>query len=145
MVRADTVIELEQNLGMPTGNLTAAIDRYNSYLEQGNDAEFGAPLDTTMIPLSEGPFYAITQWPSIHYTMGGLRFDADARVLDISGMPIPGLYAAGEVCGGVHGANRLGGNALAECIVFGRIAGVNAAKPSKGTGQPSRGTDPVLG
>ena len=128
MNQAESAAELEKKLGFATGSLTAAIQRHNMYIEQGNDPEFGAPVDSTMIPLYEGPFYAIAQWPSIHYTMGGLRFDADARVLDISGNPIPGLYAAGEVCGGVHGANRLGGNALAECIVFGRIAGINAAK-----------------
>jgi len=128
MIRAETIAELEQKLGIPPGNLTATIQRFNTSLELGNDPEFGVPVDNTMIPLSIGPFFAITQWPSIHFTMGGLRFDGDARVLDISGKPIPGLFAAGEVCGGVHGANRLGGNALAECIVFGRIAGINAAK-----------------
>lgn len=60
--------------------------------------------------------------------MGGLRIDREARVIDIWGKPIPKLFAADEVCGGVHGSSRLGGNAIPDCIVFGRIAGMNAAK-----------------
>jgi fumarate reductase flavoprotein subunit len=90
--------------------------------------EFNKPVTTAMIPIEEGPFYAFAQWPAIHHCMGGLRIDKDARVIDIWGRPIPKLFAAGEVCGGVHGSNRLGGNAIPECIVFGRIAGVNAAR-----------------
>ena len=65
--------------------------------------------------------------PAVHYCQGGLATDAAARVLDASGAPVPRLYAAGEVSGGLHGANRLGGNSLAECLVFGRIAGQAAA------------------
>jgi len=81
-----------------------------------------------MIPIVDGPFYAIPQWPAVHHTMGGLRINKDAQVIDIWGNPIPRLYAAGEGTGGVHGSNRLGGNATPSCIVFGRIAGTNAAK-----------------
>ena len=96
---------------MPSGNLKNTVESKNSLLTRGS-----------------GPYYAIPQWPSLHYTMGGLRIDAEARVLDTSGKPIPGLYAAGEVCGGIHGANRLAGNAVTECVVFGRIAGINVAR-----------------
>jgi len=78
--------------------------------------------------LEVGPFYAIAQWPAVHHTMGGLRINKKAEVIDIWGNPIPRFFAAGEVTGGIHGANRLGGNAIADCVVFGRIAGINAAK-----------------
>ena len=70
---------------------------------------------------------AIRLWPKVHYTPGGLHIDNHARVMDLSHGPIPGLFAAGEITGGIHGAGRLGGCALTECIVFGRIAGRNAA------------------
>ena len=65
--------------------------------------------------------------PVLHYTMGGLEIDAEARVIDKAGKPIPGLFAAGEVAGGVHGANRLGGSSLLGCVVFGRVSGDSAA------------------
>ncbi|MEF9997352.1 MAG: FAD-binding protein, partial [Burkholderiaceae bacterium] len=68
------------------------------------------------------------QWPSVHHTMGGLRINPQAQVIDIWGKPIPKLYAAGEVTGGVHGSNRLGSNAIPDCVTFGRVAGVSAAK-----------------
>lgn len=77
--------------------------------------------------LDEGPYYAIKVAPGVHHTMGGLKINTNTEVLDASGNVIPGLYAAGEVTGGVHGANRLGGNAVADIIVFGRIAGQQAA------------------
>lgn len=65
--------------------------------------------------------------PVLHYTMGGLQIDAESRVVDQSGKPIPGLFAAGEVAGGVHGANRLGGSSLLGCVVFGRVSGDSAS------------------
>ena len=66
--------------------------------------------------------------PVIHYCMGGLEIDEDSAVVSQSGKAIPGLYAAGEVAGGVHGNNRLGGNSLLDCVVFGRVAGKHCAK-----------------
>jgi len=65
--------------------------------------------------------------PVLHYTMGGLEIDAESRVVDSAGKPVPGLFAAGEVAGGVHGANRLGGSSLLGCVVFGRVSGDSAA------------------
>jgi len=128
MIKGDTIAELEEKLNMPKGNLTHTVDRINHALKTGGpDPDFGCERSTGMIALEDGPFFAIGQWPSVHYTMGGLRIDETARVLDVFGEPIPRLYAAGEVCGGIHGANRLGGNALADCVVFGRIAGEQAA------------------
>ena len=70
----------------------------------------------------KGPFYAIRLWPRVHHTMGGLEINEKAQVLDVKGNPIAGLYAAGEATGGVHGMVRLGTVAVADCIIFGRIA-----------------------
>ena len=77
--------------------------------------------------LSTAPYYAIKIAPGIHHTMGGLKINTDAQVLDTDGSIIPGLYAAGETTGGVHGGNRIGGNAVCDFVVFGRIAGSNAS------------------
>ena len=128
MVKGDSVAELEQKLNMPSGSLTDTVERINHALKtDGIDPDFGGERATGMIALEQGPFYAISQWPCVHYTMGGLRIDETARVIDVFGEPIPRLYAAGEVCGGVHRANRVGGNSLTDCIVFGRIAGERSA------------------
>ena len=77
--------------------------------------------------LSTAPFYAIQIAPGIHHTMGGIKIDTDAEVISTDGSVIPGLFAAGETTGGVHGGNRIGGNAVCDFVVFGRIAGLNAA------------------
>merc|ERR1719281_1468478 len=83
------------------------------------------------------PFYVAIITPVIHYCMGGLEIDAKSRVLNGKGGVIPGLYAAGEVAGGVHGNNRLGGNSLLDCVVFGRVAGKHAAEYMLGTTVPT--------
>jgi fumarate reductase flavoprotein subunit len=127
ITQAETVAGLAQKLGVPKEALQDAVARHNRYILDGRDPDFNKPMTTSMVPLVNGPFYAIAQWPAVHHTMGGLRIDSGARVIDIWGRPIPRLYAAGEVCGGIHGSNRLGGNAIPDCIVFGRIAGMNAA------------------
>ena len=134
LIKAQSVSELANALGVPPANLEATVNRHNEYLKHGEDLEFNKPVTAAMVPMEEGPFYAFAQWPSIHHCMGGLRIDKSARVIDICGKPIPGLYAAGEVCGGIHGSNRLGGNAIPDCIVFGRIAGINAATKKSVTG-----------
>lgn len=127
IIEALSISDLAHQLKMNPGALEATVHRHNEYITDGTDPDFGKPIVPAMVPITTGPFYAIAQWPAIHHTMGGLRIDTKARVIDIWGNPIPGLYAAGEVCGGIHGANRLGGNAIADCIVFGRIAGTHAA------------------
>jgi urocanate reductase len=126
VIRAGTLSGLADALGIPAEALNDTVTRHNAAVKNGSDPEFGEPITSQMAPLIAGPFYAVAQWPSVHYTMGGLRIDTETRVLDTKGRAIPRLYAAGEVCGGVHGKNRLGGNAIAECVVFGRIAGRNA-------------------
>jgi len=127
IVEAESIIELAHKIGIPSNALEDSVAKHNMYIRDGKDPEFNKPMTKNMVPIIEGPFYAIAQWPAIHHCMGGLRIDSQARVIDIWGRPIPKLYAAGEVCGGVHGSNRLGGNAIPDCIVFGRIAGINAA------------------
>lgn len=127
-IKAETLAELATKLGLPADAVQETIKTHNSYMAAGKDPDFNRQFTKSMIPLTEGPFYAIAQWPAVHHTMGGLRINKDAQVIDIWGNPIPRLYAAGEVTGGVHGSNRLGGNAIPDCIVFGRVAGMNAGK-----------------
>ena len=123
-LKADTVEELAELMGVDAGNLQAAIDQYNAVVDGAEDP-FG--LTTYDQKLGNPPFYAGKRCPTVHHTMGGLRIDTEARVISTEGEVIPGLYAAGEVTGDIHGGNRLGGNAIADIIVFGRIAGANAA------------------
>jgi fumarate reductase flavoprotein subunit len=127
-ITADTIGELAKKIGLPADALEKTVSDHNRYLQEGKDPEFNKPISKAMIPLDKGPFYAVAQWPAVHHTMGGVRINKDTQVIDVFGTVIPRLYAAGEVTGGVHGSNRLGTNATAECVVFGRIAGTNAAK-----------------
>ena len=126
--------DLAAAYGMPCTQLEATVGRYNQLIRAGNRDEFDKPLDQREAqPLNSPPFYAIRLWPKVHYTLGGVGINAYAQVIGLDGGPIPRLFAAGEVCGGIHGASRLGSSALTECIVFGRIAGQQAAaQHSKG-------------
>jgi fumarate reductase flavoprotein subunit len=134
VIEAQTVADLAGKIDVPSGSLRDSISAHNGFIANGIDPDFNKPMTSNMAPLTEGPFYAIPQWPSIHYCMGGLRINRKARVIDIDGKVIPRLYAAGEACGGVHGSNRLGGNGIPDCIVFGRIAGTYAAREEVTTG-----------
>jgi fumarate reductase flavoprotein subunit len=126
--KAGSLAELAKKMDVPAAALQETIAKHNEYLRAGKDPEFSKPFTSHMLAIDEGPFYALAQWPAVHHCMGGLRINTAAQVMDIWGDPIPKLYAAGEVAGGVHGANRLGGNAIPTAMVFGRIAGTNAAK-----------------
>jgi len=119
---ANTLDELAVKMGVDAEALKATIARYNEGVKTKND-EFGKKLMRD--PIDTPPFYASPRVPTVHHTMGGVQINTQAQVLDLNGKVIPGLYAAGEVTGGIHGSNRLGGNALADTIVFGRIAGQN--------------------
>ena len=123
----ETLTELASNFEMPDGQLEMTVKSYNNSVSQGGKDPFGKPLSQDAKPLVKSPFYAIRLWPKVHYTSGGIRINAKAQVMDLKNRPIPHLYAAGEVCGGIHGASRLGSCSLTECIVFGRIAGQQAA------------------
>ena len=117
---------LAQKLGIPAESFASTIASYNQIQASGNDAEFGRKASEMPRPLTEGPYYAVEVGPAIHHTMGGIKITPNAEVLDTNGNVIPGLYAAGEVTGGVHGGNRLGGNAVADICVYGKIAADSA-------------------
>ncbi len=131
-VRGNTLAELAGKIGVDPATLEETIGKHNKYMAEGKDPDFGRTYTKAMLPMSEGPYYAIAQWPAVHHTMGGLRINTKAQVIDLWGNVIPGFYAAGEITGGVHGANRLGGNATPDAIAFGRVAGTNAAKEELG-------------
>jgi fumarate reductase flavoprotein subunit len=101
------------------------MEKWNACVEAKEDADFGRVSFAN--PLDQAPYYAIKVQPGIHHTMGGIKINEDAQVIDTEGNVIAGLFAAGEVTGGVHGNNRLGGNAVADFTIFGRIAGTSAA------------------
>lgn len=128
-VKADTLDELAEKIGVDADTLKATVEAYNAGMTSGKDA-FGkaTSADSTIL---QAPFYASLRTPTVHYTMGGIQIDTGAHVLDADGNAIPGLYAAGEVASGIHGNNRLGGNAYPDIITFGRIAGTNAAADAK--------------
>lgn len=126
LFRADTLEELAEQIGMEATVLTETIEKYNAYVEAGVDPEFHKGAFEYKV--EKAPFYATPRKPAVHHTMGGLRIDAQTHVLNEQGQVIPGLYAAGEVAGGIHAGNRLGGNALADIFTFGRIAGNQAAQ-----------------
>lgn len=122
----DTLEELAEKIGVNAENLAATVAKFNENVATKTVDEFGREVYDHGI--EEGPFWASAkQVPLLHHTMGGVKIDTDARVMDTNGDPIPGLYAAGEVTGGVHGSNRLGGNACADIFVFGRIAAESVA------------------
>jgi fumarate reductase flavoprotein subunit len=127
----DTPEALAEQIKVPPQALKATIDTYNQAVDKKDDAEFKrADMPRA---LRTPKYYAIAIKPGIHYTMGGLKINTDSQVIAKDGKPIAGFYAAGEVTGGVHGTNRLGGNSISETITFGRIAGANAAKLAKST------------
>ena len=123
---ADTLEELAEKMGVPVDAFVETVNQYNEYTLAKHDPDFGKELFGN--PIDEAPFCATPRSPSLHHTMGGLKINTETEVLDTNGNAIPGLYAAGEVCGGIHAGNRLGGNAMTDFLVFGRIAGANAAK-----------------
>ncbi len=96
-------------------------------VDKQDDVEFGRKT-ALRHPINQGPFYAIRIAPGVHHTMGGVTINTDTSVLDTQEQVISGAFAAGEVAGGIHGANRIGGNAVADIIIFGILAGRNAAR-----------------
>lgn len=126
--KADTLDELAKKIGMNGENLKKTVATWNQFCKTQKGDEFGRQSCTPNLHMiEEGPYYAAAMMPGVHHTMGGVQIDADARVLDKNGKVIPGLYAAGEVTGGIHGTNRVGCNAVADVLNFGRLAGISAA------------------
>ena len=126
--KADTLEELAEMMGVDKDNFINAVNKFNEAVDGAED-EFGRTLFANKIDTA--PFYAAARKPTVHHTMGGVKINTNAEVINTDGEVISGLFAAGEVTGGIHGSNRLGGNALADITVFGRIAGENAAKVNK--------------
>jgi len=122
------VRDIADHYRMPAHSLKITLERFSEYVDRALDKEFGKPILPNARPLRRPPYYSMRLWPKVHHTMGGVLIDSRARVLDLSLGPIKGFYAAGEVTGGIHGACRLGSCAIIDCLVFGRIAGKNAAR-----------------
>ena len=120
-----TYEELAKELDVDPATFANTMETWNGYVEAKNDPDFGRTSFAN--PLNNGPYYAIKVTAGVHHTMGGVTINSATEVLKEDGTVIPGLFAAGEVTGGVHGANRLGGTAVADFVVFGRIAGESAA------------------
>ena len=140
--KADTLEELAEKIGVPAENLTAAVEEYNRHCLggdlEGQEDEFGRTLFTDSGKENDGindpPYFAAERVPTVHHTMGGVKINAQTQVINKEGEAIPNLFAAGEVTGGIHGSNRLGGNALTDTVVFGRIAGQSASESESGIG-----------
>lgn len=124
-VTGATYEELGKAMGVDAAAFAETMEKWNGYVEAKNDPDFGRTSFANK--LDTAPYYAIKVTAGVHHTMGGLKINANTEVLNEKGEVIPGLFAAGEVTGGVHGANRLGGNAVADFTVFGRIAGAAAS------------------
>lgn len=124
----NTIDELARSIACPSSALQATLSKYNEYQTTGTDKDFGRSATQMTAAITTPPFYAVAVTPAIHHTMGGLHVDEGMHVLRADGSAIQGLYAAGEVTGGVHGGNRLGGNGVADIVVNGKIAGKNASQ-----------------
>lgn len=122
----DTSLEgLAEQMGVPADTLAKTVEEFNAHTKAGDVDEFGR---TSWAETIEGPYYvAYQRKPAAHHTMGGVRIDTETHALRADGSIIEGLYCAGEIVGGIHGGNRLGGNAIVDFCVFGRLAGIHAA------------------
>ncbi|MFO3717608.1 flavocytochrome c [Anaerococcus sp. ENR1011] len=129
LVKADTIEELAEHFDIDKDELLKTVERFNENSKKEEDPDFN--LRMLGWTVEEGPFYMLKAAPAVHHTMGGLKINKEAEVLTKDDQVIDGLYAAGEVTGGIHGSNRLGSAAIADITVFGRIAGKNAADHAK--------------
>ena len=131
-VTGETYEELAEAMGVDPAVFAETMETWNGYVAQKSDPDFGRTSFAE--PLDTAPYYAIHVTAGIHHTMGGVKINSNAEVIDTNGAVIPGLFAAGEVTGGVHGGNRLGSNAVADFVIFGRIAGQSAAALAQSIG-----------
>ena len=126
-VEGETIEDLAEKIDVDPKTLAETLNNWNKYVADKKDPDFGRTTGMDK-DLSQAPYYAIKIAPGIHHTMGGVHIDTSAEVIDTEGNTIPGLFAAGEVVGGVHGGNRIGGNAVADIVVFGKIASDSAVQ-----------------
>jgi len=133
--QSDDIKRLASQIGIPGDALASTIERYNGFVKAKSDTDFGKKLlgsdGDDSYELQTNPYYASKRICTIHYTMGGLKIDTDAQVLDTTGNKIGNFFACGECTGGIQGSNRLGGNSFTDLVVFGRIAGTNAVANAK--------------
>ena len=129
MTECATIADLAKLMEVDEKVLTETLNKWTECCKNQKDPDFErGNYDAILSDLSHAPYYAVKIAPGIHHTMGGVKINTNAEVIDVKGNVIPGLFAAGEVTGGVHGGNRLGGNAVCDFVVFGRIAGTSASK-----------------
>lgn len=126
LFKGDTLEEVAEAAGVDAEELVKTVEHWNEMCDAGADADFN--YRSTMNKFETAPYYLGACVPSVHHTMGGVHINTDAQVVKETGETIPNLFAAGEVTGGIHGTNRLGSDAVADCITFGRIAGASAAE-----------------
>ena len=126
MTKCDTIADVAKLIGVDEKVVQASFDQYHKAFDNKKDDLFGRP--EMLIRMDQAPYFVAEVTPGIHHTMGGVKIDPQAEVLTPEKKPIPGLFAAGEVTGGVHGGNRIGGNAAADIITFGRISANSALK-----------------
>ena len=126
---ADSVLEMAKKMHVSPRIIQDTLDRYNQFADQGEDKDFGKKIFTQKI--DKPPFYFGREQFDIHYSCGGLKINKTCQVIGKADKPIPNLYAVGEVTGGIHGRDRLGGDSLISCFVFGKIAGEEIAKKQK--------------
>ena len=124
-VTADTLRELTEIIGVNYDNVVASLNHFNQHARANTADSFDRVV--WGLTVENGPWFSYPRAPAAHHTMGGVRIDQYARALRADGTPIPGLFTPGEIAGGIHGSNRLGGNALVDIMVFGKIAGQSAA------------------
>ncbi|QQO09419.1 flavocytochrome c [Breznakiella homolactica] len=127
-VLEDPTLEgLAAKMGVNPANFRKSVETWNAAAKAGAGDPFGRD-EAMENPLVNPPYYAIKIAPGVHHTMGGVKINTNTEVISTRGAPIPGFYAAGEVTGGIHGGNRIGGNAITDIVVFGRVAGQQSAK-----------------
>ena len=126
LTEAESLPALAEKMKLDADQLKATVNKYNGFVKSDNDKDFGR--ENMKSELTKAPYYAVEVGPAVHHTMGGVKINLSTEVINKSGEVIKGLYAAGEVTGGIHGANRLGGNALADITTFGKTAGAKAAE-----------------
>ena len=146
-VQADTIEELAALIDIDPATLAETLNNWNQYVKDQNDPDFERTTGMNA-DLSVAPYYAIKIAPGIHHTMGGVKINTDAEVINTKNAVIPGLFAAGEVVGGVHGGNRIGGNAVADIVVFGKVAADSAiasisSQPLEDTSTASVSSQPL--
>lgn len=126
--KADSLEQLAKDAGIEPKAFLQTMQQYNKAAREQGSSKLPVPKILIGMTVDKAPYYAVPLTTTIHHTMGGLRINEKAQVIDVNGKPIPGLYAAGEITGGIHGSNRLGRNALTDLLVFGHIAGKEVSK-----------------